>query len=207
MNSVSPNTRTIKLTPPTANADTSKISNKLKDMGKQIFELYTSIPSVEIWTDTTIQGTVKQIGFYWDSGLFSSVEDALMVCSDLKLAISDIQKQAELGKKFISEEMKNVNKDNYSVYSSEIEITNNCVLVSLGNTKQVYLGHQTFNTMSTANINYCNEILVFICYGVFFILKPDFFSSSIIFGFSSDVIILSPVNMSNKPNVPVKLIL
>jgi len=138
--------------------DSSKISDKMKDLGKQIIALYTSTPSVEIWTDSTIQSAIKQIGFYWDSGMFSSAEDAIMVCSELKLAISDIQKQAELGTKFISEEMKNVNKGNYSVYFSEIEVTNNCVLVSLGNTKQVYLGHQTFNTMATANINYCNEI-------------------------------------------------
>ncbi|MCF8298244.1 MAG: hypothetical protein K9J13_11920 [Saprospiraceae bacterium] len=137
--------------------DASKISDKFKEMANQIFELYTSIPSVEIWTDTTVASTVKQIGFYWDSGMFASIDDALMVCDDLKQEITDIQKQAELGKKFISEEFKNVNQENYSVYFSEIEITNNCVLVSIGNTKQVYLGHQTFNTMSTSNINYCNE--------------------------------------------------
>ena len=137
--------------------DSSKISDKFKDMGKQIIELYTSIPSIEIWTDTTVASTLKQIGFYWDSGMFSSVEDALMVCNDLKQEITDIQKQAELGRKYISEELKNVNQENYSVYFSEIEITNNCVLVSIGNTKQVYLGHQTFNTMSTSNVNYCNE--------------------------------------------------
>ena len=135
----------------------SEISDKFKDTGKQIFELYASIPSVEIWTDTTIASTVKQIGFYWDSGIFSSAEDALIVCRDLKQEITDIQKQAELGGKFISEEMKNFKQENYSVYFSEIELTNNCILVCVGNTKQVYLGHQSFNTMVTSNVSYCNE--------------------------------------------------
>ena len=137
--------------------DVDKISDELKSKGQQIAELYATIPSVEIWTDTTIQSAIKQIKFYWDSGMFVSADHALSVCNDLKSEIKDIQKQAELGAKFISEEMKNVNKENYLVYFSEIEITNNCVLVTLGDQKQVYLGHQTFNTMSTSNINYCNE--------------------------------------------------
>jgi len=43
------------------------------------------------------------------------------------------------------------------LYFSEIEMTNNTVLVKLGDTKVVFLGHHTFNTMSTSNKTYCNE--------------------------------------------------
>ncbi|MBT3209069.1 MAG: hypothetical protein HN704_16995 [Bacteroidetes bacterium] len=137
--------------------DIVNIPDKLKELGKQIFIAYTSIPSIEIWTDSTFQSTLKQIEFYWESGMFNSIEDVKNVCASLKLQLIDIQKQAEISKKYASEDKIVADENNYSLYFSEIEITNNCVLVSLGNTKAVYLGHQSFNTMSTSNISYCNE--------------------------------------------------
>ena len=45
-------------------------------------------------------------------------------------------------------------KASYELYISEIEIGNNCVLVDLGHTKSVYLGHMSFNTISTMNKKY-----------------------------------------------------
>ena len=47
--------------------------------------------------------------------------------------------------------------NNYSFYFSEIELTNNCVLVNMGPVQAVYLGHLTFNTMNTSNASYCRQ--------------------------------------------------
>lgn len=132
--------------------DVSKISDELKSLGQEIFDLYKQIPSVEIWTDNTIHSIVKQIEFYWESGMFHSDEDALAVCNALKQQMIDIQKQAEFSNK-----EKNLAINNYSLFYSEIEITNNCVLVTIGENKAVYLGHLSFNTMNTTNKSYCEE--------------------------------------------------
>jgi hypothetical protein len=43
------------------------------------------------------------------------------------------------------------------VYHSDIEITNNCVLLNMGDANIVYLGHQSFNAMGTSNTTYCDE--------------------------------------------------
>lgn len=137
--------------------DTNKLSDEIKEMGKKVFELYTEIPSIEIWTDTTIHSTVKQIRFYWASGMFASKDDALKVCTSLKEEITVIQKQAEAGSKILLPGRDTIYNNNYELYFSEIEITNNTVLVRLGETKVVFLGHHTFNTMSTSNRTYCNE--------------------------------------------------
>jgi len=137
--------------------DMSSISDELKELGKKIFVAYSSVPSIEIWTDTTFQSTLKQIEFYWESGMFKSFEDVKAICQSLEKQLIDIQKQAEISKKYVSEDKIIAEENNYSLYFSEIEITNNCVLVSLGNTKAVYLGHQSFNTMSSSNVSYCNE--------------------------------------------------
>ena len=132
----------------------SKIPQHYLDLGKQIYEEYANIPSIEIWTETTIQGTIKQIEFYHDAGIFESKEDALNVCEALRKELTHIQSQAEASHKF-TDNNKNLNEEsNYTVYFSEIEITNNCVLVEMGETKSVYLGHLSFNTISTVNQKY-----------------------------------------------------
>ena len=133
------------------------ISDDFKKLGKEIYETYIKIPSIEIWTDTTIQSTIKQVEFYWDSGLFKTPFDAISVCKSLKESIEVIQKQAEMGSKVLDPGKPIEFENNYSLYFSDIEITNNCVLVSMGETKAMYLGHLTFNTMSTSNKTYCNE--------------------------------------------------
>ncbi len=132
--------------------DISKISDELKNLGIEIFDLYKQIPSIEIWTNNTIDSIIKQIEFYWESGMFNSTEDALAVCNALQQQMLDIQKQAECSNK-----EKNVSINNYSLFCSDIEITNNCVFINMGNTKAVYLGHLSYNTMSTTNKSYCEE--------------------------------------------------
>ncbi|MCF8374665.1 MAG: hypothetical protein K9H64_23805 [Bacteroidales bacterium] len=137
--------------------DPALIPEEFIDRARQIYDLYCLIPSVEIWTDTTIQSTVKQIEFYWESGMFKSKEDALEVCESLKEEMDIVQKQAERSTKYPKPGVPPEYENNYELYFSEIEITNNCVFVNLGETRAVYLGHLSFNTMSTSNIGYCME--------------------------------------------------
>ncbi|MCK5028490.1 MAG: hypothetical protein KAR57_02570 [Bacteroidales bacterium] len=137
--------------------DSSLVSEDLIDLGQEIYNLYSSIPSVEIWTDTTLTSTVKQIEFFWASGVFKSNKDAIEVYESLYNSIKKIEKQAEAGTKILESNNPDENVDNYSFYVSEIELTNNCVLVNLGNVKAVYIGHLSFNTMNTSNATYCKE--------------------------------------------------
>jgi len=137
--------------------DLSVIPENLKIIGKQIFDFYSQIPSVEIWTDTTIHSTLKQVLFYWESGMFKTPDDAILVCQVLKRQVETIQEQAEAGKKFLNGDKTAGQGANYVIYHSDIEITNNCVLLNMGDAQIVYLGHQSFNAMGTSNTTYCNE--------------------------------------------------
>lgn len=131
------------------------IPQELMDGGRQIFEKYIEIPSVEIWTDTTYYSVIKQIEFFWESGRFESNELVIKVLTELSQLLKDIQLQAEIGHKLLGSNSDSGQKAFYELYFSEIEIGNNCVLVDLGNTKSVYLGHTSFSTISTLNKTYC----------------------------------------------------
>ena len=136
----------------------ANISDELFETGKKIIDLYRKIPSIEIWTNSTIESTLKQITFYWDSGIFHSATDAIKVCEALKLELTEIQKQAERSTKVLdSIQDSKSSQPNYILYFSEIELTNNCVLIQIGDSYLVYLGHFSFNTMSSSNNNYADQ--------------------------------------------------
>jgi hypothetical protein len=141
---------------------------ELLALGKSIFDTYAKVPSVEVWTDSTVKSTLKQIRFYWESGVFDSKEAALRVCAALSKEIDDIQRMAEVSSKleedinkFMQGDSKKEEKEgeskNYKLYISDIELTNNCVLINIGDSQSVYLSHFSFTTMATKNENYCKK--------------------------------------------------
>ncbi|MBI5539620.1 MAG: hypothetical protein HY951_06140 [Bacteroidia bacterium] len=136
--------------------DTENINNELAEFSKKIATAYFKIPSIEIWTETTIHSTIKQIEYFWEAGKFKHKNDALQICEELRNEITIIQRQAEKGTKLDTTENK---EQNFQLYFSDMEITNNCVYVNIGSLKSVYLGHFTFSTMSTFNDSYCEETL------------------------------------------------
>ena len=124
------------------------IQPEFAELGKKIFETYCKIPSIEIWTDETINSLIKQIEFYWDSGNFESKEDALIICSQAKVEIETLNKQAEVSNKA----MKLAGGEpNFTLYHSQIEIGNNCIYTKKGDIESIYLSVHTFNKIITGN--------------------------------------------------------
>jgi hypothetical protein len=90
--------------------------------------------------------------------MFKNTEDALAVCDSLRTEINSIQKQAENSRKTFGEPLADGSATkNYELYFSDIELTNNCVLVKMEKARAVYLGHFSFYTMATMNETYCEK--------------------------------------------------
>lgn len=137
--------------------DVSLIPKEWIKTGHEIIELYNKVPSIEIWTDDTINGTLKQVEFFWESGLFKNKEDALLITGQVEEMIKHMEKQAELKTKFINENEIPKNKDNYSLYRSDVTIGNNCILVNLGNIQATYLSYHTLNFMTSTSASFCAQ--------------------------------------------------
>jgi hypothetical protein len=129
----------------------------LKELAKEIYELYAKIPCIEIWTDNTVNSTLKQIEFYWDSGVFLSKEDALLICGEVNQMLLRICRQAELNVKLDLHNKPVGIENSYLLYHSDVMIGNNCILTQMGNSKETYISYHTFNSMATTNDTYCNE--------------------------------------------------
>ena len=137
--------------------DKTLIDEELIAIGKSVYESYSKIPSVEIWSDDTVNSTIKQIEYYWESGVFKSKDDALAICDELNEMLHRIRKQAELNSKTGTDENNITTPNNYILYHSDVMIGNNCVLVNMGATKASYISCFSFNSMLTINQSFCNE--------------------------------------------------
>lgn len=136
----------------------SYITPEMLETCRKIADTYTKIPSVEIWHEDTIASNLKLIEYAWDSGLFSSKEDALNICKQISELLTFVEKQAEKSSKFIKEEKWAENEGNFTMYQSELLLSNNHIFVTSGMKKIIYLSHNTFNTMVTTNTVFCNEV-------------------------------------------------
>lgn len=135
----------------------SIVDEEILELCSKMNELYCSIPSCEIWTELTVNSIIKQIEFYLESGLFANPDEANDVCNQLLEEFAHIQKQAEFSQKFLDEDIIDLSKNNFTLYNSDVEIGNNCILVKMGDYKSVYLTHLTFNMINTSNQDFCEE--------------------------------------------------
>ncbi len=129
-----------------------EIEDETIQICKQIYDLYQKVSSIEIWTDESANSTFRQIIYYWEADLFKNREEMRIVCEQFLEILQNIEKSAASSFK----------KTNFQLYQSEIQVGNNCVLASFGNFQMVYLRHQTFNVMTTMNLDFCNETATFL---------------------------------------------
>jgi hypothetical protein len=137
----------------------SHITVEFADLGKKIYEVYCKIPSIEIWTDETINSLIKQIEFYWDSGNFATKEDALIVCEKAKQEIETLNIQAEKSCKNSG----SINSiSNFTLYHSDIEIGNNCIYTKKDDFETIYLSVHTFNKIKTSEFSFVNDTKIWL---------------------------------------------
>lgn len=121
-------------------------------LAKSAFEEYKKIPSVEVWTSETILTIIKQVDFYVDSGVFKNKEDALRVVEEIRSMVKYVEQCAETGRKEATSQ-----NENYSLYNSEVVLGTNCVYINTGPAKYAYITFNTFNSLTTNNVEFCDE--------------------------------------------------
>ncbi|ULC60419.1 hypothetical protein MBM09_05385 [Flaviramulus sp. BrNp1-15] len=86
-------------------------------------EIYKDINITEIWNNTTINGSLQQVLYYFEAGVLSK-ELALLICKDIEDVVHLIEKQAIqqclVGSK---------NKSIYNLYINDIHTMSNTVMV------------------------------------------------------------------------------
>ena len=135
----------------------SLVTPQSVQMCRMISDTYFQIPSTEIWHQDTVASNINLIEFGWESGLFATKQDALIICEKLTGMLDLVEKWAEKSSKFREEGKWAENEGNFTMYQSEFVLMNNHIFVAAGDTRSLYLTHNTFNSICTNNLVFCAE--------------------------------------------------
>ena len=131
--------------------NSSLVDPELLSAAKELLAHYNNCQSTEIWSEDTINSTIKQVEYFWESGYFESKEQAILICDCLIDEIEHLNKMAE------NESKEAGGTQNFTLFQSEIMIGNNSIIVDLNGNKIAFLSNNTFNMMSTVSPDFVQE--------------------------------------------------
>lgn len=130
----------------------------------QMLKSYLTVPTIEIWSEETLNPTLRQLSFFNEIGLFENKQDIIDILDDLKKVINHIQKQAEVGHKFYPDDEHpiNGNKDNFKIYRNDVTLSENVILIKLENFNVIHMGHNVLNFLTTNNQAFFEDTFNFV---------------------------------------------
>ena len=126
--------------------------------GKKMLVASNSIPTTEIWNEDTFYITLRQIEYYWIAGYFASKDDVLNLCDKLELWLRHIQKQAELGFKFLHDQDPVGVEGTFKMYENEIVLNDNSILVKTPDVSFAYLTFNVLSLLTTTNPTFTGHL-------------------------------------------------
>jgi len=118
---------------------------EVRELGDQILKYSLTIPTTEIWNEDTFNITLRQIEYYWVGGMFKHKEEVWMLLEKFELWLRHIQKQAEVGFKFLYGTTPEGVPDSFKLYENEVVLNDNAIFVRMDGLKFCY---QTYNVAS-----------------------------------------------------------
>lgn len=139
--------------------DPSLIPNSIFETGRKIRGEYLKIPSIEIWNKETVNSTLNQIEFYYDSGCFGDIALLSSIFDELKQLVLQVKSDATKGYKTSLIHPSTEDRDNFKLYYNEITIGDNTIFFDMGDRKVANITHNVLNILTTSNPEFCDETL------------------------------------------------
>lgn len=119
-------------------------------IGKNISDLYSQIPSTEIYNVDCVNTVIRQIDYYQQSKIFKSNQDIITIYTCLEKMIDHMEQQVECGCKFSyckpgKPEVK------YRFFINDFILGDNSILVKLDDRKMVFLVNNVISYLYTTS--------------------------------------------------------
>lgn len=137
--------------------DANLIDAELLKLCHLIYEEFIKIPSIEVWHHTTIDSTLEQIAYYWDSGIFIKKQDVILILDQLITLLESLKHMAGRNSKLLP-----MVENNFILYESDISLGNTIFNLHFDQKKIAFLRFNTFNSLNTNNLTFCNEVEVWL---------------------------------------------
>jgi hypothetical protein len=107
--------------------------------------IYENVNVCEIWNDTTINSSLQQILYFYESGLLN-LKNANALCKDLKRIMNSIQLKS------------NKNEERFSLYYNETILLNNNILIESDEKLSMFVPYTLLGYFITDNVSACKNV-------------------------------------------------
>lgn len=121
-----------------------------------IYQYYHGVASTEIWAPETLDSTIKQVQYYLESGLFTSRKSAHQICNDLSSLLDKLEKEAQLGKKYLLTDS-GTEESSFAMYQSDIFLSNNSIQAYKDGKIYSYVSFNSFNSLMSFSPHFSEE--------------------------------------------------
>lgn len=129
------------------------LDDELLQLYREIAEYYKRIPSVEIWTQDTLDMILKLINYFSEIGDFGTSDIPVKLLDQLREMMDQLRDSALRGSN-----SNFINSNTFNLYMSEIALENNYVYVEDDSFQAVFLKTYMINSILTHNKVFCNDV-------------------------------------------------
>ena len=126
------------------------VPRELLALGEKIWKNYTEAPRIEIWSEETLNVTLRQIEFYYECGFLTDPSVAKKLCDEYAVLVNEIRTWAEAG-------YKEKKECSFELYKNDLLIADNTILFRMGDKRAVFIPYNTLNILSTTNEIFCKQ--------------------------------------------------
>lgn len=124
------------------------------ELGKEILQMYNSLPSTEIFDPELMRGFMRQILYYYKAHMFEDPEYALFLCDRALLFAKHLKDQASIGKKFIYGTAAPNTGNEFSMYLNETINSDTTFYYTSKETTGLFVTHNVMNYLHTNSPSY-----------------------------------------------------
>lgn len=127
------------------------------ELGRKALDYYNQLDSTELWNIESINSTLRQIDYYYDSNIFLNNEEIFVLYNAVEKLLEHLEYQATEGYKFSADDLKKP-LGSYQMYFNEILILEGSILAVLDGTKTAFLIHNVLNILQTNDVRFCDNM-------------------------------------------------
>lgn len=127
------------------------------ELSQKALNYYNQLDSEELWNIESINSTLRQIDYYYDSNIFSNADEIYVLYDAAEKLIYHLEYQATEGFKYSTNDLKTP-LGKYQMYFNEILILEGNILVTLDGTKTAFLIHNVLNFLLTNDVRFCDNM-------------------------------------------------
>lgn len=124
-------------------------------IANRVWNRYAELASTELWSDETLNVTLKQIEYYWDCGFFENPRDAELLLDQFSHVVENVRKWAASG-------FKGTETGKINLYKNEVLIAENTILFKMGDRRVIFLTHNIADVLATSHELFCRHTENFI---------------------------------------------